>query len=433
MRTNSHSLLRRLFALTLALTLVAGLTGCWFKEESDPTDESTPPAQQDTAPATTEAPTTEAPTTEAPTTEAPAEDTKPVQNTVMGTVTATKLNIRSGPDSGAGVVASYFKDDRIELLEIKDGWGRTAKGWVNMAYIKTDSDTTGTTTNNTQEKPTNKDEDKTTTSTTTSKDMVTDGKTAALGYGVVNLQSLNVRKGPGTDYDKVSTVSISERYAYYQKSGNWVRIDKGWISCSYFYIEGQTAEGAGNGVITGEGLNIRTGPGTGFGTNGTYKKDESVKILTQINGWGYTGKGWISMKYVKMDGTVTEGSKGKGTITADALNIRKSGSNTAEVIGKYNKNDVVEILEVKDGWGRTDKGWISMVYVDMDEASITSIYKTGKGTITATELNIRESGSKDSKALGLYKQGDKVEILEVKGEWGKTDKGWISLKYVKMD
>ena len=89
-------------------------------------------------------------------------------------------------------------------------------------------------------------------------------------------------------------------------------------------------------------------------------------------------------------------------------------------------------MEVKDGWGKTDKGWISMAYVKMDETTITSTYKTGKGTITASELNIRESDSINSKSLGSYKKDDKVEILEVKGEWGKTDKGWINLKYVKM-
>jgi N-acetylmuramoyl-L-alanine amidase len=301
-----------------------------------------------------------------------------------------------------------------------------------MSYVKTEGDTTNTTIDNKQDNPTEKDDDKTT-NTNTNKDVVNDGKSTALGFGVVNLQSLNVRTGPSTDYEKVGTVTLGSRYAYYQKSGNWVRIEKGWISTSYFYIEGTTGEGAGNGTITGDGLNIRTGPGTGFGTNGSYKKDEAVKILTQINGWGYTGKGWISMKYVKMDGTVSTGSKGKGTITADALNIRKSGSNTAEIVGKYYKNDVVEILEVSNGWGRTDKGWISMAYVNMDETTITSSYKTGTGTITATELNIRESDSINAKSLGSYKNGEKVTILEVKGEWGKTDKGWINLKYVKMD
>ena len=426
--------LRRLLAMTLALVLVVGLTGCWFKEKPDPTEEPLPPVMNDPTPSTqpsTSAPTaepTQEPTdapTEAPTeepTEAPTEDTKPVQTTTMGTVTATKLNIRSAADSGAGVVGSYFKNDRIELLEIKDGWGRTAKGWVNMAYVETDTNNTNTETDD------EKDDDK-----TTNKDVVSDGKTQALGYGVVNLGSLNVRTGPSTDYEKVGTVSLGQRYAYYQKSGNWVRINKGWISISYFYLEGTTGEGAGEGKITGSGLNIRTGPGTGFDSVGSYKKGDTVKILTQIDGWGYTGKGWVSMKYVEMDKTDTPASKGKGTVTADVLNIRKSASANADKVGKYYKGDKVEILEIKDGWGRTDKGWINMDYVEMDkEESTNTEYKTGEGTVTASKLNIREKADINSKSVGSYKKGDKVKITEVKGEWGKTSKGWINLKYVKM-
>ena len=56
-----------------------------------------------------------------------------------------------------------------------------------------------------------------------------------------------------------------------------------------------------------------------------------------------------------------------------------------------------------------------------------------KGIVTASELNIRKEANTTSSVLGSYKKGDKVEILEVKGEWGRTDKGWVNMKYVKMD
>ncbi len=440
MKSTMNNPLRRLMALTLAVLLIVGLTGCWKKNQPEETDPSTEPSVS-TEPMT-QAPTTEAPTTEAPTTEAPAETTEapeetvPVQTTTMGTVSASKLNIRSAPESGASVVGSYFKDDRIELLEIKDGWGRTVKGWVNMEYIKTDKPVD--TDEPEEPKPTEDKKD------TTNDDLVSDGKTKALGYGVVNLGSLNVRTGPSTDYDKIGTVGLGDRYAYYQKSGNWVRINKGWISTAYFYLEGNTGEGAGTGKVTGDGLNIRSGPGTGFDSVGSYQKGDTVKILTQINGWGYTSKGWVSMKFVEMEKSETEVTKGKGTVTADSLNIRKSPAKDAEVVGSYKKGDKVEILEVKNGWGKTNKGWVSMDYIKMDataettepettEPSTDKKYKTGKGTVTASELNIRKSPSKTAKSVGSYKKGDKVTILEVDGSWGKTDKGWISLDYVKMD
>ena len=420
MKKTSSILARRLLALTLAFLLVAGLTGCWKKDKTDPAPSTEPSVETEpSTQAPTQAPTA-APTEEV--TEPVTEDTTPVVSNPMGTVTATKLNIRSKPEAGDNVVGSYFKDDRLEFLELIEGWGRTAKGWVNLEYIKLDttSDAPATT-----EPPT--------TTETKNDDVVTDGSTKALGHGVITNGSVNVRTGPSTDYEKVTTYSLGERYAYYQKSGNWIRTDKGWISLSYFYVEGETGEGATNGTISGENLNIRTGPGTGYASNGSYKKGESVRILAQVNGWGYTSKGWISMKYVETDATVSEGNKGTGTITADKLNIRKSGDNNAAVVGSYVKDDKVEILEVKDGWGRTDKGWISMAYVDLDSSTITSVYKTGKGTITATELYIRESGDKDAKAVGSYKKDEKVEILEVKGAWGRTDKGWVYLEYVKMD
>lgn len=428
MRKASTNTLRRLMTLALALLLVAGLTGCWRKDDPDPSTDPLPPVQNDPQPSTSQAPTTQTPT-EAPT-EAPTEETKPVQTTTMATVTATKLNIRTSADSTAGVVGSYFQDDRIELLEINGDWGRTAKGWISMAYVKVDDDTT----NNDNTEADNKDDDD---KTTTNTDIVSDGKTRVLGYGVVSLGALNVRTGPGTDYEKVGTVSLGNQYAYYQKSGNWARIEDGWVSTTYFYIEGTTGDGAGNGTITGEGLNVRSGPGTDHDRVGSYAKGDTVKILTQINGWGYTSKGWISMKYVEMDGsatTGTTGTTGKGTVTADALNIRKSATTDSDAVGKYYKGDEVEILEVKGDWGRTDKGWISLNYVKMDgTTTATTTYKTGKGTITASELNIRKEASINSESIGSYKREARVEILEVKDDWGRTDKGWINLKYVKMD
>lgn len=431
--------LRRLLALVLALLLTTALFGCQKKDDPGKTDGSEPPAQSDTA----AVPTTTAPveTTEAPTT-APVETTQPEQDPVMGTVTATKLNIRNSDSFDAESVGFYYKDDRVEVLEIKGAWGRTEKGWVSLEYIKLDGSAV-------QDNGTDATEDKNTGNTdteekeTVDEELVTDGKTKVLGNGVVTIGSLNVRSGPGTKYGVLTKFSLGNRYAYYQKSGNWVRTEKGWISLTYFYVEGNSGEGAGKGTVTASELNIRKGPGTGFDRAGKYEKGATIQIKAQVNGWGYTDKGWVSMEHVKMDGESTStGSStyktGKGTVTANGgLNIRKEGKSDATVVGSYTKDAKIEILEVKGEWGRTDKGWVSMKYVKMDSGSGTTsstTYKTGKGTVTANSgLNIRKEANTSSTVVGSYKKGDKVEILEVKGEWGRTDKGWVSLKYVKMD
>ena len=52
-------------------------------------------------------------------------------------VTATLLNVRSGPGIENSVVGMIRKDATYKLLEIKDGWGRIASpaGWVSLSYV----------------------------------------------------------------------------------------------------------------------------------------------------------------------------------------------------------------------------------------------------------------------------------------------------------
>ena len=127
--------LRRALALVLALLLTTALFGCQKKNNGD---SSEPPLQNNPTAAPTETPT-QAPT-EAPT-EAPEETTQPQRDPVMGTVSATKLNIRASDSFDAESVGFYYEDDRVEILEIKGAWGRTDLGWVSLEYIIVDGQT----------------------------------------------------------------------------------------------------------------------------------------------------------------------------------------------------------------------------------------------------------------------------------------------------
>ena len=344
-----------------------------------------------------------------------------------GTVTASELNIRKEASGDSERVGYYVKGDNVEILEQKtvDGttWGRTNKGWISLKYVKMAGSDDNTNTN------TGKDDD----DKTTSSEVVSNGKTTVLGYAVIDYGSLNVRTGPGTNYDKVDAVTRGQRFGYYQTSGNWIRIKDGWISKSYVYIEGTTASDGGTGTVTATELNLRNGPDASYKSKGVLKQNETVTILAQVNGWGYTTKGWVSMKYITLAAPTYP--TGTGTVTTD-LNIRKEAKADSEDIGDYKKGDKVTITEVKDGWGKTDKGWVSMKYVSMGTGGNTT-YKVGKATVNVnSNLNIRKEAKADSDSLGYYVNGDTVNVLEVSGEWGKVEYktgeyGWINLKYVK--
>ena len=291
-------------------------------------------------PAPTEAPT------EVPTEPAPELPTIPA---TMGTITAGKLNIRSGAGSENDEVGTYVNGDRVEIIETKTVgdtlWGHTGRGWVSMGFVRMDSTP-----------PLNED------GSPAETDLLnTNGKYDVLGYGVVDLGTLNVRHGPGTDYNKIKDVKEGDRYAYYQIQDNWVRIAGGWVSTEYFYLEGTKASDATTGTVETDGLKIRSGPATTFKVVGTCKQGETIEILGIVGRWGYTGKGWVSMDYIlKAEATY---STGVGTITS-GLNIRKEPDADSQSVGTYTEGDLVEIIEVKGHWGKTSKGWINLRYVN---------------------------------------------------------------------
>ena len=57
----------------------------------------------------------------------------------MGMYTVTPsigVNIRGGPGTSYGKVGAYPVGTVVDVLEARDGWGRTAKGWVSLAYLE---------------------------------------------------------------------------------------------------------------------------------------------------------------------------------------------------------------------------------------------------------------------------------------------------------
>ena len=72
-------------------------------------------------------------------------------------------------------------------------------------------------------------------------------------------------------------------------------------------------------------------------------------------------------------------------VTAEKpLNIRAEASALSAVVGSYEPGTAITILERKDGWGRTDRGWIFMDYVTLSENAISGI--TGEASIGIWDL-----------------------------------------------
>lgn len=81
-------------------------------------------------------------------------------------------------------------------------------------------------------------------------------------------------------------------------------------------------------------------------------------------------RGYITPKYDAEDAepatpvTPVKETGYKGIVTAWALNVRTGAGTSFSIIKTLKRNDVVTILEEKNGWGRIDaKGWVSLKWI----------------------------------------------------------------------
>lgn len=395
-------------------------------------------------------------------------------------VTAKEVNLRKGPGTNYARIGSAAAGDQFEIWQVQQGgsytWGYYKAGWICLQYTNYDQIMSGggdepeatdpTEPENTKPEPTEPEK-------TEPEATEPPAKTVT---GVVNADPyLCVRQGPGTAYPTVDTLRNGEKVQITQQkvvgTVTWGKVSGGWISMDYITLDEEFesemdpgATAGKTGTVTCAKLNVRSGAGVNFGIVGSYYKGDTVTVTEQktvgTTTWGKTAKGWVSMDYVSLKETGTEkpdpepetntgGNESTGTEltgvvnSTDVLRIRSGAGTNYGIVGYYNPKTKVTILEQKTvgaiTWGKTAKGWISMAYITLDgeqeeEDTGSTAYKTG--TITCAQLYIRSGAGTGFASIGSYYKNDTVKIMEQKTvgatTWGKTDKGWISMDYVKL-
>lgn len=123
---------------------------------------------------------------------------------------------------------------------------------------------------------------------------------------------LNIRSGPGSNYEKVGRLAVGETVTVTKVQSNgssqWGKIDRGWICMDYVEVAGQRPADTSSVSMTvcvkpsaGE-LKIRNGPGSSYNEVGRLRGGEYATVTElQQNGnsqWGRIPTGWICMDYV---------------------------------------------------------------------------------------------------------------------------------------
>lgn len=246
-------------------------------------------------------------------------------NSKTGTVTASALNIRSGPSTSYSVITNVYKGDKLEILETSNGWykvklanGKT--GWGSGKYISV----SGESDNNTS----------------------TTGKT-----GIVTADALHVRTGPSTSYSKLTKVYQGQSVSIIDSSDGWHKIKTpsghvGWSSGEFISLSGGSTNGGNDNnsnsgsntdnslagkkaTITASALNVRSGPSTSNGVIGTVYKGNTVEILENSNGWSKiktsSGQvGWASSQYLSTSGDSSNNGNSGNTSGGETTNPNKA-------------------------------------------------------------------------------------------------------------
>jgi len=301
-------------------------------------------------------------------------------------------------------------------------------------------------------------------------------------YGKVNVTtSLNVRQGPGLQYEKIGSLSSGTRIQILEQGVEWHKIKagnlQGYVSSQYIIIENEEQKepqepGQGQSpvkpedpappsdkkryaIVTASALNIRSGPSTRNHKVGMVVRGTRLRVLEQSELWykievnGLVG--YVHGDYIKLeDGDANPAPQpstppaqvaGKARVAASSLNMRSGAGMEHAIIGSLPNGTEIELLEKHGIWYKikfgAKTGFVHGGYLNIIQdigSSGTPSAKTG--TVNASALNVRTGPGLNYPKTALLYQGAKITILKEVNGWyqiqhGSTT-GYVSAEYVKL-
>lgn len=266
--------------------------------------------------------------------------------------------------------------------------------------------------------------------------------------------TLNLREGPGYDYD------VTGHYVYHNSkvtvlktSGKWSKVKAkssghvGWIRT--YYIDGTTkALGTGTHVIKSETKLYRKASSSSSKKATLYKGD-TVKVYetshdyarVTVTGSGKTG--WVKMSAIGgTTSTKAESSSGstvyRTTATHGLWLHTTANDKTSTRIRLLKKGTAFTVIKTSGDWYKirtldaynqySSTGWVFKKY--------TAKTATAKVCTNTDPLRVRKSPSSSAAVLGYLKKGTTATVKKASGSWAYVVKGslegWAYLDHLKF-
>lgn len=197
------------------------------------------------------------------------------------------------------------------------------------------------------------------------------------------------------------------------------------------------------GVVAGDSVNVRTGPGTNYGSDSTMPIGaqvyiQQVDLLSSALPWGKIEEGWICLNYVKLDNPddlLQYASPSLGITMHKGIQLYNGPGTFYGKAGTLDKDIRLNIFGTVGRWARIAEGWLLLdhIYVDCTEGPEEPVM----GTVTGAGVNIRSGPGTTYGAVTSVGKGTRLKIFYVveynESKWGCGEVGWISMDYVLLD
>ncbi|MGL4731694.1 MAG: SH3 domain-containing protein [Clostridium sp.] len=292
----------------------------------------------------------------------------------------------------------------------------------------------------------------------------------SIDYRSITGNSVNFRKGPGTNYSSIGKLNKGYKVEYIGKSGSWINVkyngQVGYVHGDYVSISGNSnttppTDNSDNTVkstkvVNGNSVNFRKGPSTSYSSIGKLNKGDKVGYISESNGWSkisYNGQiGYMSSQYLSnSDGNVNppsgntdESVKSTKVVNGNSVNFRKGPSTSYSSIGKLNKGYEVGYISESNGWSKIKYngqiGYISSQYLSNKDESVNppsgNTDESVKSTkvVNGNSVNFRKGPSTSYSSIGKLNKGYEVGYISESNGWSKIKYngqiGYISSQYL---
>ncbi len=198
---------------------------------------------------------------------------------------------------------------------------------------------------------------------------------SAATIGVVHTPSMDgtvfLRSGAGNGYRALGYADHGDMLTILTSTNSWHRVSMrtgrirgltGWMYRKYVTALKDPTDISGWGALAhiktkyaASSVNLRKGPGTGYGVKDTVYRDDLLIVLDKYNSKWYEVQvvstlrtGYVSTEYIA-NGAV-------GTITASGVNMRKSASTSARVLTTLYNGYQITVLNIGKKWSKIKYG-----------------------------------------------------------------------------